>query len=165
MLSAVAALTSTHEGNTSSKRVSDGIALLTGWVEACRYLEVNVFIPSFDGMTARLLIAAGQLEQARVRLNAGLRLADQTGMHYYDAELLRLRSRTQEDPSESRSDLDTAIQIATEQHAVIFELRCAIDDFASRGDAARGIVKRALKKLSPDSAQPEVHEARAILDG
>ena len=41
----------------------------------------------FDAVLGRLLIAAGQPEAARERLDTGLQLAQDTGMHFYDAEL------------------------------------------------------------------------------
>ena len=42
----------------------------------------------------RLLIAAGQPEKARERLEMALGHAEETGMHFYDAELLRVRAHT-----------------------------------------------------------------------
>lgn len=39
----------------------------------------------FDGVLGRLLIAAGQPEAARERLDIGLALAQDTGMCFYDA--------------------------------------------------------------------------------
>ena len=163
MQSAVAATASMSDPVNQAKRLADGIATLIGWVEACRFLEVNVFVPSFDGMTARLLLAAGRPADARDRVNAGLHLAEETGMHYYDAELLRLRSHTYDDAAERRTDLDAAMKLAAEQRAVVFELRAALDAFDLCGDAGRNAVDKALRKFPPDSHTPEAVRARAIL--
>jgi len=46
---------------------------------------------------ARLLIAAGQLDEARERVAIALQLAEETGALFYQAELLRLRAHTTED--------------------------------------------------------------------
>jgi hypothetical protein len=47
----------------------------------------------------RLLIAAGELDRARDRLDVALRLADGKGVYFSDAELFRLRACTQPDPT------------------------------------------------------------------
>ena len=59
---------------------------------------MNIYTTVFDAVLGRLLIAAGQPEAARERLDTGLALAQRTGMCFYDAELLRLRAQTHDDP-------------------------------------------------------------------
>ena len=54
------------------------------------------------------LIAAGQPGQARARLDTALALARDTGMCFYDAELLRLRAHTHTDPDARRADVAAA---------------------------------------------------------
>jgi hypothetical protein len=85
----------------------------------------------------RLLIAAGQPEEARTRLDTGLQLAQDTGMCFYDAELLRLRAHTNADPDARRADIAAALELARRQGATFFELRAAVDDFDLRGEPAR----------------------------
>lgn len=53
----------------------------------------------YDAILARVLIEAAQPAQARHRLDTGLQLAEDTGMHFYDAELLRLRTHTHTEPT------------------------------------------------------------------
>ncbi len=77
----------------------------------------------------RLLIAAGQPEEARERLDMALGHAEETGMHFYDAELMRVRARTFADPAERRSALAPALEFARHQGTTLFELRCLIDSF------------------------------------
>ncbi len=76
-------------------------------------------------MLARLMIAAGQLDRAGARLDAALELARDTGMTFYDSELLRLRAQTRTDPAARESDLSRALDLARGQGARLFELRCA----------------------------------------
>jgi hypothetical protein len=109
------------------------------------------------------MIAAGQLEQARDRLDAGLQLAEETGMHFYDAELLRLRAQTYTDPVARQAGIGTALELARSQGATLFELRAAIDDFEIRGDAARAAVVDAVGRMPVDSACPEYAQAQSIL--
>ena len=145
--------------------LSEGIATLTAWVNACRLLDVNVFLPSFDGLIARFLIAAGELDEARGRVNTGLQLAEETGMHYYDAELLRLRSWTHQDTNTRRSDLQAALDIAQRQGATVFVLRAALDDYRSRQESARASVVEAIGRFPSDSTWPELAQAKALLAG
>ena len=74
------------------------IATVTAFLDSLRTIEVNIYTTVFDGVLGRLLIAAGQPEAARERLDTALSLAQDTGMCFYDAELLRLRAQTHDDP-------------------------------------------------------------------
>jgi hypothetical protein len=136
---------------------------LTDFVRACRSVEAKAFLTTFDGVTTRLLLAAGELGQARDRADAGLTLAEETGMHYYDAELLRLRAATQEDPVACRADLKAAFDLARTQGSPVFALRAAVDDYRLRGEGARPLVVEALKLFPTDSTWPELARARAML--
>ena len=86
----------------------------------------------------RLLIAAGQPEQAGAHLDIALAPAQDTGMCFYDAELLRLRAHTNTDLDARRADRETALELARRQGATLFELRAASDDFELRGQPVRG---------------------------
>jgi predicted ATPase len=132
-------------------------------VEACRFLNTKFGLPSFDGRIAQLLIATGRLVEARDRVDAGLQLAEETGMHYYDAELLRLRAKTHTDADACCADLDAAGQLARRQGATIFALRAALDDFERRGEPARQGVVEAVDRIPADSTWPELARARALL--
>ena len=96
--------------------------------------------PSTTPVLARLLIASGELAKARERLEIGLELAEQTRMHVYDAELLRLRAHTTDDIGARRECLEAAFELAEHQDAPIFQLRAAIDLFALDGAPARHAV-------------------------
>ena len=54
-----------------------------------------------------------------------MQLAEDTEMHFYDAELLRLRAQTHSDPDAIRADLEAALAFARRQGASLFELRAA----------------------------------------
>ena len=79
------------------------IATITTLLDTWRTLEVNIYLTFYDAVLGRLLIAAGQPEQARARLDTALALAEDTGMCFYDAELLRLRARYPHRPSRTSS--------------------------------------------------------------
>ena len=110
------------------------VATMTTFLESLRAFEANIFSTPIDGTLGRLLIATGEPELARRQLDTGLQLARSTGMHYYDAELLRLRALTHDDPAARRADLEAALEIARRQGARLFGLRAALDDFELRGE-------------------------------
>ncbi|MGV0715611.1 adenylate/guanylate cyclase domain-containing protein [Mycolicibacterium sp. XJ662] len=150
-------------GHVDIPEIPQAVATLTGWAQVCRFLGATVFVPSFDGHIARLLLATGQQDDARAQLAAGLQLADDTSMHYYDAELLRLRAATHTDPQARGDDLQAAFDVARRQGAPIFALRAALDDYDVRGDAARQAVVDAVAMFAPDSSWPDLPRARALV--
>jgi hypothetical protein len=84
-------------------------------------------------------------------------------MHYYDAELLRLRAATHGDPVARHADLQSALDLARGQGAPVFVLRAALDDYRLRGEAARQSVIDAVRQFPADSDWPELAQARAAL--
>ena len=64
-------------------------------------------------------------------------------MHYYDAELLRLRGQTHHDTDARQADVDAAIETARRQ--------------------VRPSVVEAVARFPSDSAWPELAQAKALL--
>ncbi len=126
-------------------------------------MGVIALITFYDALLARLLTAAGQLDEARARLQTGLDLAQHTTMHFYDAELTRLRAFTTDDDELRRAALSEAIELARGQDARIFELRAAMDYFESFGEPARQALVDALSRFPGDSDWPELMRAKALL--
>ncbi len=141
------------------------IATVTAFLDSLRTIEVNIYTTVFDGVLGRLLIAAGQPEAARERLGTGLSLAQDTGMCFYDAELLRLRAQTHDDPAARQADINAALQLARRQGATLFELRAALDDFELRGEPAAAAVADAAKRVPVSYEWPELVRAKAALAG
>jgi class 3 adenylate cyclase len=160
LATAMAALDAVEAG---SQAVSEAIDAMKGWTAACRYVGALSFLTMFDGYTARLLIAAGRPEEARSQIDAGLTLADDTGMHCYDAELIRLRAATFADSDESAALLRSALELARKQKAPVFVLRAALDDYRLRGDVALPSISDAVKMFPPDSTWPYLAVARELL--
>ncbi|MUL82196.1 AAA family ATPase [Mycobacterium sp. CBMA247] len=139
------------------------IGALTGVIELWQALGAATYRPFYWCMLARFLIAAGQLEAARTRIDTALTFAEDTGVKFYKAELLRIRARTHTDAAAQTADLVAARDLAREQKAWLFELRSSLDDFDLRGAAARHDLTQALEKMPSDCPLPEVQRARAIL--
>jgi hypothetical protein len=141
------------------------IATITAFLDSLRTIEVNIYTTIFDGVLGRLLIAAGQPGAARERLDTGLSLAQDTGMCFYDAELLRLRARTYDDPAARQADINAALELASRQDATLFELRSALDDFDLRGALAAAAVADAANRIPVGCEWPELVRAKAALSG
>jgi hypothetical protein len=159
----VSAMSSLTEKGDGAATLPTHIATLTGFVDAFRALGVIALIMFYDAVLARLLTAAGEPEEARQRLQIALDLADETGMHFYDAELTRLRAHTTTDVELRRVDLLGAIRLARQQDARIFELRAAADDFELSGESARQALMDALRRFPVESTWPELARARTLL--
>ncbi|MCW2686093.1 MAG: adenylyl cyclase class-3/4/guanylyl cyclase [Mycobacterium sp.] len=142
--------------------MSAHIATITTLVDTWRTFELLMYVTSYDAVLGRLLIAVGQPEQAR--LDTGLALARDTGMCFYDAELLRLRAHTHTDPAGRRADVGAALELAHRQGATLFELRAALDDYELRGRPARAALTDAASHIPADSSLPELARARAAMD-
>jgi class 3 adenylate cyclase/tetratricopeptide (TPR) repeat protein len=141
--------------------VSVHIATLTGLLDALRQLEVYRFGSFHDAILCRVLIATGQPQTARAHLDAGLQRARDTGIHFYDAELLRLRAQTRTDPEARQLDVEAALQLARQQGATLFELRAALDDYHLRGGPALAALRDVAGRFPAESELPEVTRARA----
>ena len=139
-------------------------ATLATHLDTLRTLEVNMYTTVFDAVLGRLLTAAGRPQEARERLDVGLKLGRDTGMRFYDAELLRLRAHTHTDPDVRRADLTAALELARRQGAILFELRAALEDFELRGRPACAALATALSRMPCESTMPEAAMARAALE-
>jgi class 3 adenylate cyclase/tetratricopeptide (TPR) repeat protein len=159
-VSGVATLASTDHAETA---LAGHIDTLSALRDTLRTLEINRFSTFYDAVLGWLLTAAGRPEAARARLDTALQLADETEMHFYDAELLRLRGHAQHDPMARQADLDAAIQVARRQGATLFELRATLDDYELRGEPASSALMRIVARMPADSTLPEMARAREAL--
>ena len=143
--------------------LSDQIATMTQMLDMWRGLGVNAYRSEYDCLLARLLIAAGQPDQARTRIDGELQFGQDTGQRFYEAELLRVRALTLTDPGARAAGFGAAVDLARRQGAPLFELRAALDDFELRGQPARQALSDAAGGLVSDSPLPELARAREIL--
>ena len=84
-------------------------------------------------------------------------------MHFYDAELLRLRAHTVADPVARHADLNAARDLARRQGAALFELRATLDHVDLRGPEARAVLSEAVARVPADGGCPELERAKAHL--
>jgi class 3 adenylate cyclase/tetratricopeptide (TPR) repeat protein len=132
-------------------------------VDSSRLMHLNVYLTFKDAVIGRLLIAAGQPEKARERLEMALRHAEETGMRFHDAELMRVRAHTFAEPQERRNALAAALEFARRQGATLFELRCLLDSFDLLGDSDRSELADAVRRFPGNARWPEFARAQRIL--
>jgi predicted ATPase len=139
------------------------IETMSAVVRTWRAFEVKTFLATYDGVLARLLTAAGALDDARECLDVSLKMGQDTWIQFYDAELLRLRAHTLDNVDERHHHFRDAIQLAQKQGAHIFELRSAADDFELIGEPARAALLEAAGRMPTDQTWPELARTRALL--
>lgn len=139
------------------------IDALRGYVQVMDALEVKPFLDAYDAVLARLYLATGDTERARRRVDRALRRADENGIRFYHAEMLRLRAATGDDTARD-TDLREAVRVAAAQGAALFQLRAAADlfDAGTAPDRAE-VLRDALRLIPHGSPIPEAARARALL--
>jgi predicted ATPase len=129
-------------------------------------------VPFFQGLLAEIE-AQGDAEGALTRIDEALVVTGETGEHWSDALLHRLRGEIllKRDPANTAPAEDaflTAIAIAQQQKARSFELRAALSlaklyHSTGRAADAHAVLASALKGFSPTPEFPEIGGAQALL--
>jgi predicted ATPase len=132
----------------------------------------KAFVPFVQGLLAEIE-AQGDAEGALTRIDEAIALAAETGEHWSDAFLHRLRGEIllKRDPANTGPAEDaflTAIAIAQQQKARSFELRAALSlakvyHSMDRSADAHAVLAPALEGFSPTPEFPEIAEAQALL--
>ncbi|BBY65146.1 ATP-binding protein [Mycolicibacterium helvum] len=151
-------------GETDPAVLQPHIDSLTLIVESWRAAELNTFVISYESVLARLLTAIGDRQLARQHAELALETTRATGAHFYDAELLRVLAHTFDDPDARCAGLQKAIEVARDQGAAVFELRCAADACELIGESAHPALQEALSRIGADQDWPELARARALLE-
>jgi predicted ATPase len=133
---------------------------------------IKLFVPFYQGLLAEIE-AQGDAEGALGRIEEALALARETGEHWSDAFLHRLRGEIllKCDPANTAPLEDaflTAIAIAQQQKARSFELRAAFSlaklyHSTDRPADAHVVLASALAGFSPTPEFPEIAEAQTLL--
>jgi predicted ATPase len=129
-------------------------------------------VPFFQGLLAEIEVP-GDAEGVLIRIDEALALAGETGEHWSDAFLHRLRGEIlhKRDPANTAPAEEaflTAIAIAQQQKARSFELRAALNlarlcNSTSPSADAHAVLASALKGFSPTPEFPEIGEAQTLL--
>jgi class 3 adenylate cyclase/tetratricopeptide (TPR) repeat protein len=149
--------------NLDGDALAPHIQNITALVETWRAAELKAYLAIFEGQLVRLHTAAGDVAAARECAARALEMVEETGIATHKTELLRSLAQTYDDVDAKYAGLQEAIEVAREQGAVVYELRCAADAFELVGEPARPALKEALSKIAADQDWPELARVRALL--
>jgi class 3 adenylate cyclase len=132
-------------------------------------------IPFCLGLLAAMQIETkGEEERAAARIDEALALAQQTGEHWTDAFLHRIRGEillklNSANTAPAEDAFLTAIAIAQQQQAKAFELRAALSlaklyQSTNRTADAHAVLAPALQGFSPTPEFPEIEQAQKLLN-
>jgi predicted ATPase len=149
------------------------VAALQKAVAAYIELGNKVYLPFFQGLLAEIEAEKQDVGGALARIEQALAIAGDTGDHWTDAFLHRIRGEIllRRDPANTvpaEEAFLTAIAIAQQQKAKSFELRAALllaKLYQSTNHAAdaHAMLVPALEGFSPTPEFPEIAEAQALL--
>jgi class 3 adenylate cyclase/predicted ATPase len=133
----------------------------------------KIVVPVFQGLLAELQAEGRDREGALHRIDAALALAAETGEHWADALLHRIRAEIllKRDPANTAPAEEayrTAVAVAQQQHARSFELRAALAlaklyQTTGRAAGAHAVLAPALEGFSPTPEFAEIAEAQNLL--
>jgi len=148
-----------------------GLQHLVRGLAAYRAAGAEVYVPAFLRFLAEAYRVAGQPENALARLDEAARIMLASNAHGDEGEMLRVRGLTLldlNDPVGAEECLRTAIKVAREKSAELWELRAATDLgrlLRSRGRSAEAHqMVLSVCGLFPEDAARDVTRARALLE-
>ena len=131
------------------------------------------WVPFYQGLLAEIEAERQDVEQASTRIDEALGFVQQTGEHWTDAFLHRIRGEIllKRDPANKAPAEEvflTAMAIAREQKARSFELRAALSlarlyQSSNRAADAHAALAPALEGFLPTPEFPEIAEAQTLL--
>ena len=134
----------------------------------------RLFLPFYQGLLAEIEADGGDAEAALAGIDGALTLAAETGEHWFDAALHRIRGDIllkvrPDDPAPAEQAFLAAIAVAREQGARSFCLQAALKlaklyQSTGRPADAHAVLAPVLGGFSPTAELPEIAEAQALLD-
>ena len=149
-------------------RVSTG----AGGIRSCK--ATSCVLPFYRGLLAEIEAEREDADAALAGIDGALALAGETGEHWFDAGLHRIRGeillkQNPADPAPAEAAFLTAIAVAQQQKARSFELRAALSlaklyQSTGRPADAYDVLGPALAGFSPTPEFPQIAEAKALLE-
>ena len=134
----------------------------------------KLLLPFYRGLLAEIEAEAGDAEAALAGIDEALALAGETGEHWFDAGLHRIRGeillkQNPADPAPAEAAFLAAIAVAQQQKARSFELRAALSlaklyQSTGRPIDAHDVLGPALEGFSPTPEFPQIAEAKALFE-
>ena len=134
----------------------------------------RLFLPFYQGLLAEIEADGGDAEAALAGVDGALTLAGETGEHWFDGGLHRIRGeilvkQSPAYPAPAEAAFLAAIAVAREQGARSFCLQAALKlakvyQSTGRPADAHAVLAPVLEGFSPTPELPEIAEAQALLD-
>ena len=150
-----------------------GVTELKGALRELIATGTKLYLPLYQGLLAEIEAQTDNSEQAMAVIGDALAFADDTGEHWSDAFLHRVRGEIllKRDPANTlpaEQSFLTAISIAKQQKARSFELRAALSlaklyRSTRRPADAHAVLTSALEGFAPTPYLPQIEEAQALL--
>jgi class 3 adenylate cyclase/predicted ATPase len=151
----------------------DGEAGMRQGLALWNEMDYRLFAPLTGTLLAEREAEAGRIEVALATLDAQLAAVEQTGQHWFDAEVHRVRGELllklrRPDVAAAESALMRAIEIARGQQTRTFDLRAALSlanlyKTTGRDQLAGELLAPALVGFDAGPEVPEVEEAHRLL--
>src|SRR5208337_2312482 len=148
-----------------------GLQHLARGLAAYRAAGTEVYVPAFLRFLAEAYRVAGQPENALAQLDEAARIMRASNAHGDEGDMLRIRGLSLldlNDPQGAEACLRTAIKVARERSAKLWELRAATDlarFLRSRGRFAEAHrLVRSVCGLFPENPAADLARARALLE-
>ena len=160
------ALARSGETATGLAKVTEGLAIWDG-------LGVRSYLPRALCLLAECQLLCGRHAEADDALNRGLAVAAESGEQWCSARLYTLRGELFQaavgEDGEAEAALQTAVGVAREQGARLWELRAAMSLTRiwlrrKESQRARALLRPVLTGFAPGYPSPYMHEAGALLE-
>jgi class 3 adenylate cyclase/tetratricopeptide (TPR) repeat protein len=158
----VSALRSLGTG-ADARDLAHKASALSGMIGIWRHNDTLFFLPYYLMIAGVIYAGAGDRHNAKVAFEESLTMARETGMNFWRSETLRHLAGLELDPTGVEEGLRQALQTARTQHALLFELRAALDLEAAAPPGSRHEIERLISGLASCSSYPEVARAEAVL--
>lgn len=133
------------------------------------HAQFSNFLPFFILAAAEVAISCNDTVEAEAHLRRATELVELTNERWCEAEIPRLRALLVNDVVAAGRLTETALSIAREQNALLWELR-AINDHAKRlrdqgrHETAYRVLEPVVSRMTEGFAIPDFREARELLD-
>jgi class 3 adenylate cyclase/predicted ATPase len=153
---------------------NEGVAEFRAAIAAFASEGNRFYLPFYQGLLAEIEAEVENANASLVRIDAALDLANQTGEHWTDAFLHRIRGEIflKRDPANTASAEEafhTAVAVARQQNAKSLELQAALAlaklyQSTGRTAEAHATIAPALEGLTPTPEFPEIKQAQRLME-
>ncbi len=148
-------------------RADEGIVLLRDGLTAYRETGAELFRPHALALLAHASFKLGRHDEALYHLDEALECVEQQNVHFYSAEIHRLRGEVLAERLEQRAECEACFQrslaIAIKQGALSFELRTAVSLSEVAPIEGQAAIETALARCNADNESGLVDVARLRL--